>query len=267
MQPSTMQRTHVKRSARMRACLTCDCVHGGTYKCTFQVSVWCRAEQTEPHGCREGMCVKEYKKETKKKVEPWWCLASCREAGGRMRGKKGRLSEGCMCEVSDGVWRPVLVPPQLLSSQPSPHSSQPVSGSLPSLPADFSLGGGEKNCPLSLWPTLAAWALPCPLDINQHTHSFTHTHTHTLQWAPLMDWALGSRIFCRLSLANDTSNLVAQESKRYYFFSLYIVRDWKMWTLLHPEWEKCHIATINKLFFKVKCIFKYIIVKMSLVLK
>ena len=77
------------------------------------------------------------------------------ESDGRVREME-RLSEVWMCEVSGGVWRPVLVPPQLLSSQPSPCPSQPVSGSLPSPPADFSLGCGEKNCPLCLSPTATA---------------------------------------------------------------------------------------------------------------
>lgn len=88
----------------------------------------------------------------------------------RWQGKRGGEIEWrvCVCEVAGGVW-PVLVPPPLLSSQPSSLPSLPVSGSLPPPPADFSLGGSGKNCPLSLSPTAAARALPCPPDINQHT--------------------------------------------------------------------------------------------------
>lgn len=69
-----------------------------------------------------------------------------------------------VCEVGGRMLQHVLVPPPLFSPQP-------ISGSLPSLPADFSLGGSEKNCPLSLLPTAKARALACPPDINQHTLS------------------------------------------------------------------------------------------------
>lgn len=128
------------------------------------------------------------------------------------------------------MWRPVLVPPPLLSSQPSPLSPQPVSGSLPPPPADFSLGGSEKNCPLSLSPTAAAWALPCPPDINQHTHTPSSARTHSPQRAPLTDRLLGSRLFSWPSLANETSNPLEKQARdrileKFYWeetlFSLY----------------------------------------------
>lgn len=98
------------------------------------------------------------------------------------------------------MWRPVLVPPPLLSSQPSPLSPQPVSGSLPPPPADFSLGGSEKNCPLSLSPTAAAWELPCPPDINQHTHTHSFKHTHTLSPASSSDGQAGGQPSLLLAL-------------------------------------------------------------------
>lgn len=106
------------------------------------------------------------------------------------------------------MWRPVLVPPPLFSPQPTPLSSQPVSGSLPPPPADLSLGDSEKNCPLSLSPTAAARALPCPPDINQHTHTHASqsSFTSTPRRASLMDMLVGSRFFLWPPLANQTSN-------------------------------------------------------------
>lgn len=151
------------------------------------------------------MSVKWWRK--KNPGEPWWCLACCGWVRDGSAREGERLSEGCVWGCGGGrMWRPVLVPPPLLSSQPSPLSPQPVSGSLPPPPADFSLGGSEKNCPLSLSPTAAAWALPCPPDINQHTHTPSSARTHSPQRAPLTDRLVGSRLFSWPSLANETSN-------------------------------------------------------------
>lgn len=204
----------------MRVCLTCDRVHGSTYNCIFQVSVWSRAEQTEWHAIKVGnKCetVKEKRKE--KKFERWWCLASCR----RVQRKGEKLSEGCMREVSDGVWRPVLVPPQLLCSQP-------VSGSLPSPPADFSLGGSEKNCPLSLWPTATAWALPCPPDINQHT--CTHSLELTCTFSPVsMCEALAAgqpSLLQALHLQMRQTNLLVQAGHSISMICS-CMSDWDVW--------------------------------------
>lgn len=186
MQPSTMQRTHVKRSARMRACLTCDCVHGGTYKCTFQVSVWCRAEQTEPHGCREGMCVKEYKKETKKKwnLDGVWLPAGRRVAGWGER-KGGWVKGVCVRSVME-CGGPSLC---LLNCSPL---------SLPLTPLSLFLAHYPLCQQTFPWAAVKRTVLSpsdrhsqpelCPaLLILINTHTASHTHTHTLS-SELLWW-------------------------------------------------------------------------------
>lgn len=129
----------MNRKVRMLVGLTCECVHTDVFS---QVITCCQAEQTasQTDGSRKWVSNGEGKK--KKKIQ---CLTHCGWGGG------GRM------------WWPVLVPPPLCSSQP-------VSGSLPPPPADFSLGGGEKNCPLSLTDRQPQ-SERCPPDINQHTHS------------------------------------------------------------------------------------------------
>lgn len=154
---------------------TCDLVSHRVHLVRQSLNVeWKRVEL--PGRRKQGRTVKWYKKISKD--GPRWCLAHCWWVtdGGIRKGvrlREGGVRGGTGVCVPVCVWWPVLVPSSLLPSQPSRLSSQPVSGSLPPLPADFSLGGREKNCPLSLSPspTGAARARPCPPDINQSTHT------------------------------------------------------------------------------------------------
>lgn len=170
---------HVKRGVGMCACLTCDCVHGTTYKCTFQVTVWCRAEKT-----RDPSRGKIQEKNKNHGGGTW--LPRSGKGMARWSWVKG---DGGMCEVSGEVWRPVLVPPPLtllLLVLPSRLSARFWLITLSSSRL-FPERQWKEVSSLSLFPTAAAWALPCPPGINQHTHAHPFKLRHTLSPASLCD--------------------------------------------------------------------------------
>lgn len=99
---------------------------------------------------------------------------------GRVRGGE-RLSEGCVREVGGGVWQPVLVPPPLLCSQPSPLS--PLSLFLAHYPLR------QQTFP---WAAVKRTVLSCShrqpqpehcpgllILINTHIHTLSSSHTHS----------------------------------------------------------------------------------------